>query len=79
VEMITVTWKRYADDSVIICKNRKSANHAMELLKYIMGKLDLTLHPRKTKIVCMWDGKEGFDFLSANFNYQFSLMLILCG
>ena len=54
---------RYADDSVIICKNKKSANHAMELLKYIMGKLDLTLHPTKTKIVCMWDGKEGFDFL----------------
>jgi RNA-directed DNA polymerase len=54
---------RYADDSVIICKNKKSANHAMELLKYIMGKLELTLHPTKTKIVCMWDGKEGFDFL----------------
>lgn len=54
---------RYADDSVIICKNKKSANHAMELMKYIMGKLDLTLHPTKTKIVCMWDGKEGFDFL----------------
>jgi group II intron reverse transcriptase/maturase len=54
---------RYADDSVIICKNKKSANHAMELLRYIMGKLDLTLHPIKTKIVCLWDGKEGFDFL----------------
>lgn len=54
---------RYADDSVIICKNKKSANHALELLRYIMGKLDLTLHPTKTKIVCMWDGKEGFDFL----------------
>ena len=28
-----------------------------------MGKLDLRLHPVKTKIVCMWDGQEGFDFL----------------
>ncbi len=54
---------RYADDSVIICKNKKSANHALNLLKYIMGKLDLKLHPVKTKIVSMWDGKEGFDFL----------------
>lgn len=54
---------RYADDSVIICKNKKSANHALNLLQYIMGKLDLKLHPVKTKIVCMWDGKEGFDFL----------------
>ena len=54
---------RYADDTVIICKNKKSANHALTLLQYIMGKLDLKLHPAKTKIVCMWDGKEGFDFL----------------
>ena len=28
-----------------------------------MAKLDLKLHPVKTKIVSMWDGKEGFDFL----------------
>ena len=28
-----------------------------------MGKLDLRLHPVKTKIVNMWDGTEGFDFL----------------
>ena len=54
---------RYADDTVIICKNKKSANYALTLLRYIMGKLDLKLHPNKTKIVCMWDGKEGFDFL----------------
>ena len=54
---------RYADDTVIICKNKKSANHALSLLQYIMEKLDLRLHPVKTKIVCMWDGKEGFDFL----------------
>jgi RNA-directed DNA polymerase len=54
---------RYADDSVIICKNKKSAKHALTLLQYIMGKLDLRLHPVKTKIVSMWDGKEGFDFL----------------
>ena len=54
---------RYADDTVIICKNKKSANHAQSLLQYIMGKLDLKLHPVKTKIVNMWDGTEGFDFL----------------
>lgn len=54
---------RYADDTVIICKNKKSANHALNLLQYIMAKLDLKLHPVKTKIVSMWDGKEGFDFL----------------
>lgn len=54
---------RYADDTVIICKNKKSAKHALNLLKYIMEKLDLKLHPVKTKIINMWDGTEGFDFL----------------
>jgi len=54
---------RYADDCVIICKNKKSANHALNLLQYIMGKLDLKLHPQKTKIINLWGGKEGFDFL----------------
>lgn len=54
---------RYADDTIIICKNKKSANHALNLLQYIMTKLDLKLHPVKTKIVNMWDGTEGFDFL----------------
>ena len=54
---------RYADDCAIICKNKKNAAHGMELLRYIMGKLDLTLHPTKTKTVCMWGGKDGFDFL----------------
>ncbi|WP_243037874.1 group II intron reverse transcriptase/maturase [Blautia obeum] len=49
---------RYADDTVIICKNKKSVNHAQSLLQYIMGKLDLRLHPVKTKIVNMWDGTE---------------------
>ena len=28
---------RYADDTVIICKNKKNANHALNLLRYIMA------------------------------------------
>ena len=35
----------------------------MELLRYVMWRLDLTLHPTKTRLVSMWSGKEGFDFL----------------
>lgn len=54
---------RYADDLVVICKNKKDATHAMGILKAVMAKLELELHPEKTKIVSMWDGKEGFDFL----------------
>lgn len=54
---------RYADDVVIICKNKKKATHAMGILRKVMQKLDLELNEEKTKIVSMWDGTEGFDFL----------------
>ena len=54
---------RYADDIAIVCKNKKNADHALELMSCIIEKLDLKLHPKKTKIVGMWGGKEGFDFL----------------
>lgn len=54
---------RYADDLVIICKNKKNAAHAMGILKAVMQKLELELNSEKTKVISMWDGKEGFDFL----------------
>ena len=54
---------RYCDDFVIICRTKKEAQHALKVVTYIMGKLELELHPEKTKLVSMWDGKEGFDFL----------------
>lgn len=54
---------RYADDLVIICKTKKDAEHALKLITNIMERLELTLHPEKTKLVSMWDGKGGFDFL----------------
>lgn len=54
---------RYADDSVVICRTKKEAEHALKLVRATMERLELTLHPEKTKLVSMWDGKEGFDFL----------------
>lgn len=54
---------RYADDFVVICKTKKDAEKAMELIRAIMKKLDLTTHPTKTRLVGMWTGEEGFDFL----------------
>lgn len=54
---------RYADDFVIICKTKKDADKAMEIVHAIMKRLDLTVHPTKTRLVGMWTGKEGFDFL----------------
>ncbi|MDN8589783.1 group II intron reverse transcriptase/maturase [Paenibacillus sp. 11B] len=54
---------RYADDFVVICKTKKDAEHAYELIGKIMERLELTLHPTKTRIVGLWTGDEGFDFL----------------
>ncbi|WP_055107439.1 group II intron reverse transcriptase/maturase [Paenibacillus ihumii] len=54
---------RYADDLVIICKTKKDAQRAYELIRAIMERLELTLHPTKTRIVGLWTGEEGFDFL----------------
>ncbi|WP_025691379.1 group II intron reverse transcriptase/maturase [Paenibacillus zanthoxyli] len=54
---------RYADDFVVICKTKKDADRAYELIRAIMERLELTLHPTKTRIVGLWTGEEGFDFL----------------
>ena len=57
---------RYADDFVVVCRTRQDAVKASEALKWVMGRLKLTLHPTKTRIVDM--GKEGFDFLGFHFH-----------
>ncbi|MEH7087134.1 group II intron reverse transcriptase/maturase, partial [Neobacillus drentensis] len=54
---------RYADDLVIVCKTKKDAEQTYKLVSTIMERLELTLHPTKTRIVGMWTGEEGFDFL----------------
>lgn len=54
---------RYCDDFVIICRTKKEAEHALKIVESIMQGLELKLHTEKTKLVSMWDGKEGFDFL----------------
>jgi RNA-directed DNA polymerase len=54
---------RYADDFVVVCKTKKDAERAYELIHAIMERLELTLHPTKTRIVGLWTGDEGFDFL----------------
>lgn len=53
---------RYADDTVIIARIRKCKSRT-ELIAVHHGKTGFKATPSKTKIVSMWDGKEGFDFL----------------
>lgn len=57
---------RYADDFVIVCQTKREAEKAKEIVEGILGKLKLSLHPTKSRIVDM--GQEGFDFLG--FHYQ---------
>lgn len=54
---------RYADDFVILCRTRLGANQALAATQEVVRKLGLKLHPEKTRIVELVNGKEGFDFL----------------
>lgn len=54
---------RYADDFVVICRTRKEAEHALKAIRSIMSRLELKLHSEKTRLVSLWNGREGFDFL----------------
>ncbi len=54
---------RYADDFVIVCKNYKDVSHSYSAIKIIISRLELELNTEKTRIVNLWEGKEGFVFL----------------
>ena len=56
---------RYADDFVVVCRYRHEAEQALQAIQQILKKLQLTLHPEKTRIVRM--PQEGFDFLGFHF------------
>jgi RNA-directed DNA polymerase len=57
---------RYADDFVVLCRERESAEAALASIQQWVAQAGLTLHPEKTKIV---DARErgGFDFLGYHF------------
>lgn len=57
------TLVRYADDFVVLCPTRPNAERALQGIHRVLGRLKLQLHPGKTKLVCLWNGQEGFDFL----------------
>ncbi|SHE10550.1 Group II intron-encoded protein ltrA [Chlamydia abortus] len=57
------TLVRYADDLVILCQRKAQAMEAINVLKSVFQKLELTMNTSKSKLVNLWAGKEGFDFL----------------
>ena len=53
---------RYADDFLVLCKDEEEAREALNHVKEILGELELTLHPEKTKIKNFSDGIEFLGF-----------------
>lgn len=63
---------RYADDFVVLCQTHKQAEQAQERATAILGELGLRLHPDKTGVVDLREGRQGFDFLGCHLRARMS-------
>jgi RNA-directed DNA polymerase len=63
---------RYADDGVVMCRTRRQADQALTKITEILASLGLEVHPDKTKVVDLREGREGFDFLGWHFHARLS-------
>jgi RNA-directed DNA polymerase len=63
---------RYADDFVVLCSTHDQAEHAEQRATVILGELGLELHPDKTRVVDLREGREGFDFLGCHLHARMS-------
>lgn len=57
------TMVRYADDLVVLCHRRAEALKAIQVLKAVFARLELSLNAEKSKLVNIWEDDQGFDFL----------------
>jgi RNA-directed DNA polymerase len=63
---------RYADDGVVLCRSAAQAEYALAAVGEILTGLGLRLHPDKTKVVDLREGREGLDFLGCHFRARMS-------
>jgi RNA-directed DNA polymerase len=63
---------RFADDFVVICRTADQAEQAQARAAALLGGLGLDLHPDKTRVVDLREGREGFDFLGCHFRARMS-------
>ena len=63
---------RYADDCVIMCRTPGQAQMALEHARTILASMGLELHPDKTRVIDLREGREGFDFLGCHFRARMS-------
>jgi RNA-directed DNA polymerase len=63
---------RYADDFVVLCSSAAQAEEARQRARELLGGLGLELHPDKTRVVDLREGREGFDFLGCHLRARMS-------
>ncbi len=62
----------YADDFVVLCSTQRHAEDAQRRAAALLGRLGLELHPDKTRVVDLREGREGFDFLGCHLRARMS-------
>jgi RNA-directed DNA polymerase len=70
--LVGVVLVRYADDFVVMCRDPRQAEVALARAGEILSGLGLELHPGKTRVVDLREGREGFDFLGCHFRARMS-------
>jgi RNA-directed DNA polymerase len=63
---------RYADDGIVLCRTVAQARAALDAVGEILGSLGLELHPDKTRVADLREGREGLDFLGCHFHARMS-------
>jgi RNA-directed DNA polymerase len=63
---------RYADDGVVLCRSAGQARAALDTVREVLVSLGLRLHPDKTRVVDLRQGREGLDFLGCHFRARMS-------
>lgn len=73
-ELPDIAFERYADDIVVHCRTEKGAKYVYDRIKQRLSQCKLQLHPEKTKIVLIHEGRSynkrkvgSFDFLGFTF------------
>jgi RNA-directed DNA polymerase len=67
---------RFADDFVVLCRSEAQAGVAQRLARTVLAGLGLELHPDKTRVVDLREGREGLDFLGCHFRARVSGRLL---
>lgn len=67
---------RYADDFVVLCQTPGEAVWARRRVGEILASLGLELHPEKTKLVDLREGRQGLDFLGCHLRARVSGRLL---